>query len=231
MRSEEVRTLQKADPARGSGPSHTVQIVVLSEDTLTAQGVEAHLTADDRVLVLPPDAAERPDVVLVITGAVTDGTLASIQRFSRDDPAGNPLLMLVAEKPTAQQLVRLVALGLVAFMPRERATLADITDALCAVTRGAASLPHPLLGSLLEQIRTRRWRDPAAETGEGPASFTSREIAVLRQLAAGLSTAEIAAALHYSERTVKYVIHEMVVRHGLRNRVHAVAYALKQGLL
>jgi DNA-binding NarL/FixJ family response regulator len=231
VRHEEVRTPENADPARGSGPSRSVRIVVLSEDTLTAQGVEAHLTADDRVLVLPPDAGERPDVVLVITGEVTDGTLASIQRFSQDDPADNPLLMLVAEKPSAKHLVRVVAMGLVAFMPRERTTLADITDTLCAVTRGAASLPQPLLGSLLEQIRARRWHDPEAETGARATSFTSREIAVLRELAAGFSTAEIAAALHYSERTVKYVIHEMVVRHGLRNRVHAVAYALKQGLL
>jgi DNA-binding NarL/FixJ family response regulator len=215
VRREEVRTLGEADPVRGSGSSRT----------------EAHLTADDRVLVLPPDTEERPDVVLVITGEVTDRTLTSIQRFSQDDPADNPLLMLVARKPTAKQLVRVVAMGLVAFMPREGTTLADITDTLCVVTRGAASLPQPLLGSLLEQIRTRQWNDPTAEAGHGPASFTSREIAVLRQLAAGFSTAEIAAALHYSERTVKYVIHEMIVRHGLRNRVHAVAYALKQGLL
>ncbi|MEE4542609.1 LuxR C-terminal-related transcriptional regulator [Streptomyces sp. V4-01] len=231
MRREEDRTLAEADPVRGPGSSRTVQIVVLSEDILTAQGVEAHLTRDDRVLVLPPDTEERPDVVLVITGEVTDRTLTSMQRFSRDDPADNPLLMLVAEPPTAKQLVRVVAMGLVAFMPREGTTLADITDTLCVVTRGAASLPQPLLGSLLEQIRTRRWNDPAAEAGDGPRSFTSREIAVLRQLAAGFSTAEIAAELHYSERTVKYVIHEVIMRHGLRNRVHAVAYALKQGLL
>lgn len=231
MRREEVRTPGESDPVRGSGPPRTVTVVVLSQDTLTAQGVEAHLTADDRVLVLPPDPGEGPDVVLVITGEVTDTTLASIRRFSQDDPADNPRLILVAEKPTAKQLVRVVAMGLVAFMPREGATLSDITDTLCAVARGAASLPQPLLGSLQEQIRTRQWNDSTTEAGEGPASFTTREIAVLRRLAAGFSTAEIAAALHYSERTVKYVIHEMVVRHGLRNRVHAVAYALKQGLL
>lgn len=231
MRREEVRTPDTVEPVRGPGTPHTVRIVVLSQDTLTAQGVEAHLTADDRVLVLPPDTGQRPDVLLVITAEVTDGTLASIQRFSQEDPADSPLLILVADKPTAKQLVRAVGMGLVAFMPRERTTLSDITDMLCAVTRGAASLPQPLLGSLLEQIRTRQWNHPTAEAADEPASFTSREIAVLRQLAAGFSTAEIASALHYSERTVKYVIHEMIVRHGLRNRVHAVAYALRQGLL
>ncbi|WP_141726015.1 response regulator transcription factor, partial [Actinacidiphila rubida] len=188
MRSEEVRTPGDVGPVRGPGSSRTVRIVVLSEDALTAQGVEAHLTADDRVLVLPSDTEERPDVVLVVTGEVTDGTLASIRRFAGDDPADHPLLMLVAEKPTAKQLVRVVGMGLVAFMPRERTTLADITDMLCEVTRGAASLPQPLLGSLLEEMRTRPGSDTTAAAGEGPASFTSREIAVLRQLAAGFTT-------------------------------------------
>lgn len=226
-----VRTLGKVDSVSGSRPSRTTRIVVLAEDTLTAQGVEAHLRADDRVLVLPRDTAQHPDVLLVITGEVTDGTLASIQRFSRDDPADTPRLMLVAEELAARHLVRVAGMGLVAFLPRERTTLSDITDTLCAVVRGAVSLPQPLLGSPMEQIGTGRHSAPTAEAGDASPFFTAREIAVLRRLAAGFSTTEIAAALHYSERTVKYVIHEVIARHGLRNRAHAVAYALKQGLL
>ncbi|MGY5032973.1 response regulator transcription factor [Streptomyces sp. 900116325] len=198
---------------------------------MAAQGVEAHLTADARVLVLPPDTEEGPDVVLVITRDLTDRTFASLQRFSQEDPGDNPRLIVVANKPTASQLVRVIGMGLFAYMPRERTTLADITEVLFAVTHGSASLPQPLLGSLLEQFRSRRGNDSAAEPVDESSPFTAREIAVLRQLAAGFSTREIATALHYSERTVKYIIHEMTERHGLRNRVHAVAYALRQGLL
>lgn len=208
-----------------------MRIIVLTEDRLTGQGVEAHLAADDRVLVLPSDTEENPDVLLVITVELTQKILKSMQRFCREDREKAPRLVLVANKPTAEQLVRVVELGLVAFMPRDRTTLADITDMLCAVSRGAASLPPSLLGSLLDQLRTRHWSDHAVEQGGDSSSFTAREIAVLRQLAAGFSTTEIAANLHYSERTVKYIIHEMIVRHGLRNRVHAVAYALRQGFL
>jgi DNA-binding NarL/FixJ family response regulator len=35
----------------------------------------------------------------------------------------------------------------------------------------------------------------------------------------------------YSERTVKNVLHEITQRLGLRNRTHAVAYAMRHGLL
>ncbi|MPY30225.1 response regulator transcription factor [Streptomyces adustus] len=208
-----------------------MQVTVLAEDRLTAQGVEAHLAADDRVHVLPVGAEESPDVLLVITAELEEKTFTALKRYCPEDPAAAPRLVLVADKPTAQQLVRVIRLGLVAFMSREKTTLADITEMLCAVARGAASLPQSMLGSLLEQIRTRQWNGQGPDTEDESSSFTARELAILRQLAAGLSTTEIAAALHYSERTVKYVIHEMIARHGLRNRVHAVAYALRQGLL
>ncbi|MEU1090776.1 response regulator transcription factor [Streptomyces sp. NPDC005576] len=212
----------------GHRSSRTTQIVVLAEDTLAAQGIEAYLAADDRVLVLPSDTEERPDVVLVITGELTDKTIASLLRFTQEDPEDSPRLIVVANKPTVSQLLRVIGMGLVAYMPRERTTLEDVTQMLCAVTHGAASLPPSLLGSLLEELRSRRWHTGQAD--ESPA-FTAREVDVLRQLAAGLNTAEIATALHHSERTVKYIIHRMTERHGLRNRVHVVAYALRQGVL
>ncbi|MER6539703.1 LuxR C-terminal-related transcriptional regulator [Streptomyces sp900105755] len=208
-----------------------MRVVVLAEDRLTAQGVEAHVAGDERVQVLGPGDEESPDVLLLITAELAENTFAVLQRYCRENPKEAPRLILVANKPTAEQLVRVVGLGLVAFMSREKTTLSDISEMLCAVARGAASLPQSMLGSLLEQIRTRRWNDQAPEGNDDLSSFTDRELAVLRQLAAGCSTTEIATALHYSERTVKYIIHELIVRHGLRNRVHAVAYALRQGLL
>ena len=42
---------------------------------------------------------------------------------------------------------------------------------------------------------------------------------------------EIARRLCYSDRTVKNIIHDVVTRLQLRNRSHAVAYALREGLI
>ncbi len=58
-----------------------------------------------------------------------------------------------------------------------------------------------------------------------------REAAVLRLLADGSSTRDIAHRLSYSERTVKAVIQDITQRFGLRNRSHAVAFALRNGLI
>jgi DNA-binding NarL/FixJ family response regulator len=50
-------------------------------------------------------------------------------------------------------------------------------------------------------------------------------------MADGLDTGEIAGELCYSERTVKNVIYEMTSRLNLRNRPHAVAYAMQAGVI
>ena len=74
---------------------------------------------------------------------------------------------------------------------------------------------------------SRLQRDVLAPRGIGPAGLTERERDVLRLLADGLDTAEIAGQLAYSERTIKNIIHDLTTRLNLRNRSHAVAYAVK----
>jgi DNA-binding NarL/FixJ family response regulator len=56
-------------------------------------------------------------------------------------------------------------------------------------------------------------------------------VTVLKLLADGHSTSEVARALAYSERTVKTAVQQLTGRLHLRNRTHAVAYALREGLI
>ena len=61
--------------------------------------------------------------------------------------------------------------------------------------------------------------------------LTTRELEVLRLVAAGCTTTEIARRLAFSERTVKNAIHDVTSRLQLRNRSHAFAYAVREGLI
>jgi DNA-binding NarL/FixJ family response regulator len=54
---------------------------------------------------------------------------------------------------------------------------------------------------------------------------------VLRLLADGLDSAEIAQKLNYSERTIKNIVSGMMSRLGMRNRTQVVAHALRSGAL
>jgi DNA-binding NarL/FixJ family response regulator len=64
----------------------------------------------------------------------------------------------------------------------------------------------------------------------GP-ELTSREQRVLALVADGLPTREIGEELHYSERTVKKVLGDVVVKLGARSRSQAIARAVRQGLI
>lgn len=95
--------------------------------------------------------------------------------------------------------------------------------------RGGA-LPPDLLGRLLNRV-ARLQRQVLEPRGLHLTGITSRETDVLRLVASGLSTQEIADQLCYSQRTVKSILHDVTNRFQLRNRSHAVAYAMREGLI
>ncbi|MGH9123899.1 MAG: helix-turn-helix domain-containing protein [Acidimicrobiales bacterium] len=69
------------------------------------------------------------------------------------------------------------------------------------------------------------------ETPSWAAELSPRDVNVLRLLSEGRSTAGIADDLAYSESTIKNIIHDLVSQLGARNRAHAVAMAIRAGLI
>ena len=62
-------------------------------------------------------------------------------------------------------------------------------------------------------------------------ALTAREREVLLWLKCGRNTAEIAAILQISGRTVKYHIGNVIDKLDAENRLHAVTIAMERGLL
>jgi DNA-binding NarL/FixJ family response regulator len=87
-----------------------------------------------------------------------------------------------------------------------------------------------LLGQLLDHVG-RLQRDVLTPRGLRFSGLSEREVRVLRLMADGFDTGEIGRRLFYSERTVKHIVHDITSRLHLRNRTHAVAYALRQGYI
>jgi len=105
-----------------------------------------------------------------------------------------------------------------------------LVKTIVKVASGAGEVPPDLLGRLLEQVG-RLQRQVLAPRGLTFTGLTPRETQVLRLVADGFDTGEIALRMCYSERTVKNVLHDLTTRLQLRNRTHAVAYAVREGLI
>lgn len=97
---------------------------------------------------------------------------------------------------------------------------------LIAAVRGVARGQTPLSA----EASTRLVSSLRAQSGRGGTSeLTDREREVWRALTEGLSNAEIAAALFISQHTVKFHVHNLLAKLGLRSRSEAIAAAHRSG--
>jgi DNA-binding NarL/FixJ family response regulator len=163
------------------------------------------------------------DVVVVVADEVEQATKVMLKRWSRT--VGARIVMVVTRLKDGH-LLELASCGVMGVLRRADATAEELTRAVLSVRRGDGHFPPDLLGRLLEQAGRSGGRG-----GPAVASPNERECEVLTLVAEGLSTTEIAVKLSYSERTVKNVLHALVLRLNLRNRAHAVAYAIREGYI
>ncbi|KIH97351.1 LuxR family transcriptional regulator [Streptomonospora alba] len=96
------------------------------------------------------------------------------------------------------------------------------------VAAGAALLDPEVTRRLVGKYATRIRPAVGAETDT---PLTPRELEVLRLIADGLSNSEIAAALVLSPETVKTFVSRILTKLDLRDRVQAVVYAYRRGLV
>jgi DNA-binding NarL/FixJ family response regulator len=86
-------------------------------------------------------------------------------------------------------------------------------------------------GSYLEpRVASKLMAELSSPRSEG-AVLTNREREVLRLVAEGLPTKQIARNLSIAERTVKFHVNSIFVKLGADNRAQAVALAAQRGLL
>ena len=202
------------------------RVRVRATDPVSEAGVASQLRVHD-LEVLSSDSPVRPDVVVLVADRVDETTAAAIRR-TRD--AGGPRVVLVVGAVDGVEVLSAVEAGVAAIVRRAEATPERLSTAIRAAATGDGHLPPDLLGRLLQQVgdAQRRVTTPTGLTFGG---LTQRELTVLRLIAEGYSTSEIATRMAYSERTIKNSIHDLVSRFHLRNRTHAVAFAVRQGLI
>jgi DNA-binding NarL/FixJ family response regulator len=203
-----------------------IAVHVRASDPVTAQGMTGLLGSRPEIRVVGDDERGVASVTVVVTDGVTDETFALLRELRR----GPSRAVLVPSVIDDGQLARAVECGIVGVVRRAEATSARLAQIVAGAARGEGSVPGDLLGRLLEQMG-RLQRDVLPTHGLTLHGLTTREADVLRLVADGLETRDIASKLSYSERTVKNVLHELTTRLQLRNRAHAVAYALRHDLI
>lgn len=208
---------------------------VVTDDPAAATPIIAQLRARPELgvrHVLPP---HRGDVILALATTLNGSLLAELTSLtSLAGQAGHPAqcVVLVADPIREALLGPLIGCGVVSILPWRGVTAELVAQAVLASHAGRAILPSTVARWLVDEARlTRHEPAAAAGAGAGAGGLSEREIDVLRLLADGQDTAQIAARLRYSERTIKKTLQDLTTRLQLRNRTHAVSYALRIGAI
>ncbi|MGC5054411.1 response regulator [Micromonospora sp. DT48] len=169
----------------------------------------------------------RPDVVVMdVRMPVLDGIEAT--RLLAGVGVAEPVKVLVVTTFNLDEYVyEALRAGASGFLLKD-APPEQLLNGIRTVTTGAALLAPEVTRQLVGQYAARI---RPAEENRDDGVLTRRELEVLRLIAEGLSNSEIAAALVISQETVKTYVSRILTKLDLRDRVQAVVYAYRHGLV
>ncbi|WP_031085920.1 response regulator transcription factor [Streptomyces sp. NRRL WC-3549] len=204
-----------------------VSVAVYAEDPVLHTGVVQQLRQRPEIELLADADADRARASLVVVDRVDEPTVQLLHRLQRNTSTRTGLVVGLFEAGSLQTMIEC---GVAAVLRRSEADRDGLVRLVTAMAKGEGVLPGDLLGKLLDHV-SRVQRTVLDPRGLTLSTLTTREADMLRLVSEGFDTAEIAQKTSYSERTVKNVLHEVATRLQLRNRAHAVGYAMRHGLI
>ena len=204
-----------------------VRVALQASDPLSQAGIASYLQSRPELTLLRSSERTEAKVLVVSCDRLTTDVVAMLRRSAAE--IGSPVV-LITNEITESELLTAVECRVVAILPRAAVTAERLVHSVLTAAKGGGVMPPNLVGELLKHVE-RLQREVLTPYGLTASGLTPREIDVLRLMADGLDTNEIAGELCYSERTVKNVIYGVTHRLKLRNRSHAVAYALRAGMI
>jgi len=159
----------------------------------------------------------RPEIVLLDFEMPGLSGVAAVREVARAVPSARVIVFTAyADDEKIVGAVRAGARGYVL----KGTPAAELASAIREVHAGGSYLPPPIAAVLAARMREPRG-----------SALTAREREVLRFVADGLSSKQIARRLTITERTVKYHINSVMTKLGAENRAQAVAVAARRGIL
>jgi DNA-binding NarL/FixJ family response regulator len=224
---ERTENVVLSTPSESIGAGARIPVTVHAPDPISLAGVTSQLNQRPEIRLVDEDSRQPGTVAVLLAVALDERTLSRLRQLVRADGVR---AVLVANLIREAELLQVIDCGVGAIVWRHEATGPRLLQAVIAASRGDGDLPSDLLGRLITQVGIMH-RNAKHLPGDPASGLTPREVDVLRLVAEGMETGEIAGKLSYSERTVKNVMHSLTTRLRLRNRAHAVAYALREGYI
>ncbi len=218
-----------------AGQASAIRVMVVDDHPIWAEAVARDQTgAGFCVVATAADGAEalrrlpavRPEVVVLdLHLPVLDGV--AVTREVVATLPGTRVLVL-SSSGEQDDVLEAVKAGATGYLVKSAST-AELIDAVRRTAAGEAVFTAGLAGLVLGEYRRIAGVQPVPGGPIAPA-LTDRETEVLRFVAKGLSSRQIAERLVISHRTVQNHVQNTLTKLQLHNRVELTRYAIEQGL-
>ncbi|MGB3372615.1 MAG: response regulator transcription factor [Rhodococcus sp. (in: high G+C Gram-positive bacteria)] len=209
--------------------------MVVDDHPMWRDGVARDLEAAGFLVVATADsvgaagrraAATQPDVVLMDMH-LPDGNGADA---TTEVLAGskNSRILVLSASAEREDVLDAIKAGATGYLVKS-ASAEELYEAVRATAAGQAVFTPGLAGLVLGEYR-RISTTPAVDESVARPTLTDRETEVLRLVAKGLSSKQIATKLTLSHRTVENHVQATLRKLQLANRVELTRYAIEQGL-
>jgi DNA-binding NarL/FixJ family response regulator len=206
-----------------------IPVHVRGFDPILVSGISAQLRGRPEVTLVETAAEQTVPVMVVVVDTVDEQALGLVREL-RAVGAQKARVLLVLPTVDDNALLAAVEAGVCGVVSRSEATPERLVTAVGQAAATGGVLSPRLVGRLLEQV-SRLQNQVLTPRGMRLSGLSGRETDVLRLMSQGMEIREIAEKLSYSERTIKNTVHDVLNRFELRNRAHAVAFAMREGLI
>lgn len=194
---------------------------------LAAKGVDVIGEAADGLEAIEAARTLRPDIVLMDIRMPRCNGIEATRAIASSLPDTRVVVLTVSEDD--EDVFAAIRAGARGYLLKNVAP-DDLIRLLEGIAAGEAPISGAVASRLLEEF-AHRVKNEEGVTAHAAHSLTAREVEVLRCVANGRSNREVASQLAISENTVKNHLRSILEKLHLANRVQAVAYAIRQGLV
>jgi len=187
------------------------------------EDIEVVGEAEDGATAVQATIALAPDVILLdVQLPGPDGAEVAYQ-LRRQAPGAKIIILTAFDDD--EYVVDALRAGVHGYLLKNTSD-ETVVDTIRQVHQGVRLLSPTLMDTVLKQFETLAQTHARQQSG-----LSEEELEMLGLIAQGATTKEIGAHMHWSERTVKRRVEEVIARLDAKNRAEAVAQAIKSGLI